>query len=211
MPHPAPHIPARLRPLYALVRVLARGWHGSRAITPCPLPVSGGALLTATHRSSVDPLLLQAAYPRMLHWMIAREYFELKLFGWVYRLTGSVPVNRTGQDTAATRQALRLLHDGEVVALFPWGRIQTSPDEVIELKDGAAMLALAARVPVVVARITGIRHRSVLWDWLRPHRGVRVDFVTVDLSDLFPRRRDRDTLAQATARITSAMSTPSPA
>ncbi len=37
---------------------------------------TGPAILVCNHTSSIDPLLLQAFSPRLIRWMMAKEYFE---------------------------------------------------------------------------------------------------------------------------------------
>jgi 1-acyl-sn-glycerol-3-phosphate acyltransferase len=182
-------------------------WHGLRGRPRHnPLPQAGGCILAATHVSSVDPLLLQSCCPRLIHWMMAREYYGLPGVQWLFRRIGPVPVNRTGQDLSATRAALRLLRDRRVVGIFPAGDIQPPGQPQRELKEGAAMLALASRVPIIPARIFGVSHRSVPADWLGPHRRTRVEFGrAIDLADLYPRPRNRETIAEATRRLQEAL------
>lgn len=199
----APTHPA-LWATHLLLRFVARCYHDACRVGRCTLPTNGGAVLAATHVSGIDPLVLQAACQRRLRWMIAREYYEIRGLGWVYRLAGCIPVNRDGRDAAATRAAIRRLRAGEVITIFPAGRINLPGEPPPDLKEGAAVLALLAGVPIVPARITGLSHRGVAADWLRPHRGVRVEFgPPIDVSDLSG--PGRDAAAEATARLAAAL------
>jgi 1-acyl-sn-glycerol-3-phosphate acyltransferase len=65
-------------------------------------------------------------------------------------------VRRDGQDSAATRAALRHLKAGKLLGIFIEGRI-ARPGEVLEVKDGAVMLALHSKAMVVPAYISGTR------------------------------------------------------
>lgn len=196
--------------IYQMGFFAMRFYHGFRPAGRCRLPARGPAILAATHVSAIDPLLIQTCCSRLLHWMIAREYFDMPVLKWVYRLTGSLPVNRTGQDIAATRRALRLLRDGEVLALFPHGRIRLAGQPELDLKEGAAMLALISRAPLVPARIIGLKHRGMIRDWLLPHRRVTVEFgKPVELADLYDRGHDRDVVTEATRRLEAALRLPS--
>ena len=192
--------------LFEIAYPLARLYHGLTTPGGNRLPARGGVVLAAIHRSAIDPLLLQTVCRRSLHWMVAQEYFNKRWLAWIFQQTGSVPVSRSGQDTAATRQAIRLLRAGEVVAIFPYGDIRDPGAPEPELKDGAALLALVTDSPLVPAGIVGIDHRGVVSDWLRPHRGVRVKIGRpVDLKDLAGREHDRAAVAEATRRLAAAL------
>src|SRR5262245_1679518 len=49
------------------------------------LPVHGGAVIVANHRSSVDPSFIQIAIRRVVYWMVAREYCEAPGLGALLR------------------------------------------------------------------------------------------------------------------------------
>jgi 1-acyl-sn-glycerol-3-phosphate acyltransferase len=192
--------------LFHIAYPLARLYHGLTTPGGNRLPARGGVVLASIHRSAIDPMYLQTLCRRPLHWMVAQEYFHVRWLGWIFRQTGSVPVNRTGQDTAATRQAIRLLRAGEVVAIFPYGDIRDPGQPEPELKEGAALLALVTGSALVPAGIVGIDHRGVVADWLLPHRGVRVKIgQPIDLKDLAGRSHDRAAVAEATRRLAEAL------
>src|SRR4051812_16323223 len=41
-----------------------------------PLPDNQGAVIVSNHRSGIDPLLIQLSTRRVVHWMVAREYYH---------------------------------------------------------------------------------------------------------------------------------------
>jgi 1-acyl-sn-glycerol-3-phosphate acyltransferase len=51
--------------------------------------------------------------------------------------------------------SIRLAAQGEVVAMFPEGRINTTTDLLLPGRPGAAMIALRARVPVIPCYLEG--------------------------------------------------------
>src|SRR5436190_21478294 len=62
------------------VRWFSTAYHGLKVLTPCPIPAdprAGGAILVSNHISSVDPVPLQAACPRLITWLMAKEYGNL--------------------------------------------------------------------------------------------------------------------------------------
>ena len=128
-----------------------------------PLPKTGPALLVSNHRSGVDPLVIGAHTNRVVRFMMAREYYLVPLLRRILDIVKVIPVNRDGHDFAATKRALRALQNGEVVGIFPEGRIRhLSPDTPFTesgaddaVKHGAALLALRANVPIIPVYVDG--------------------------------------------------------
>ena len=122
-----------------------------------PLPVSGGAVLVSNHVSGLDPLLLAAASPRPLRFIIAREQFLRPGLHWLFKAVGCIPVDRDGRPERALREALKKLADGEVVALFPHGKIHLDSDPPRPIKRGAVRLACRNGASLYPVRLTGVR------------------------------------------------------
>jgi 1-acyl-sn-glycerol-3-phosphate acyltransferase len=135
------------------VRAYSSCFHDLRVLTPCPLPEQGPAILVCNHTSSLDPVLLQAACPRVITWMMAKEYSFFG-FRWFLNAIEPILVERSGRDMAATRTALRALKDGKILGLFPEGRIAPGR-ELLEFQTGVALLALKSRAPVYPAYLDG--------------------------------------------------------
>jgi 1-acyl-sn-glycerol-3-phosphate acyltransferase len=135
------------------VRAYSSCFHDLRVLTPCPLPEKGPAILVCNHTSSLDPVLLQAACPRVITWMMAKEYSFFG-FRWFLNAIEPILVERSGRDMAATRTALRALKDGKILGLFPEGRIEPE-QELLEFQTGVALLALKSRAPVYPAYLDG--------------------------------------------------------
>ena len=125
--------------------------------TPLPLPNESGAIVVSNHVSGLDPILLIAASPRPLRFLIAREQYERFGLRWIFRMAGCIPVERDKRPEQAMRAALRALKDGEVVALFPHGKIHLDTDPPVKIKGGAIRLAQLSGCPVFPARIEGVR------------------------------------------------------
>jgi 1-acyl-sn-glycerol-3-phosphate acyltransferase len=127
----------------------------SRATLP-----PGGVLVVANHRSLVDGPLLAVVgrrAGRQLRMLGTAGVFTAPVLGPLLLAAGMVPVKRrTAHARAALSGAERLLRAGEAVALFPEGRIHTSPDGLPQpLRSGAARLALRTGVPVVAVGLSG--------------------------------------------------------
>jgi 1-acyl-sn-glycerol-3-phosphate acyltransferase len=116
------------------------------------IPFEGAALLVCNHVSFVDPVLLMAASPRPIHFIMDRHIFELPVLGWFFRLAKAIPIAPRSEDPVAYEQAFakarRVLDDGELLCIFPEGAI-THDGEVAEFKGGLMKLLETHPVPVV--------------------------------------------------------------
>ena len=193
---------AVVRLAWRLDRYYIGGYHDIRPDTPCTLPDSGPAILVCNHVSGLDPTVLQANSRRLITWMMAKEYFDVRAMRWFYEAVRAIPVARSGRDLAATRTALRLLERGRVLGIFPEGRIAES-GKILPFQTGVAMMAIKADVPVIPAYIDGtMRGANMLQAFLYPQRG-RVAFgraVAFDRSDT-----SRETIEAATEAIRHAV------
>lgn len=139
-----------------LVRLFCRRFHRLRT-DPSGLPKHGGAIVVANHVSGLDPFLLVAACRRPLRFIIAREEYERWGFTWFFRLIGCIPVDRAARPERALRGAIKQLRSGEVIALFPHGKIHLDSDHPRPLKGGVAALSRLTKSPVIAMRIDGVR------------------------------------------------------
>ncbi|MCG7878939.1 MAG: 1-acyl-sn-glycerol-3-phosphate acyltransferase [Candidatus Thiodiazotropha taylori] len=124
--------------------------------TELRLPQTDGAIVVSNHISGLDPLLMLASSHRPLRFLIAREQYERFGLQWLFRAVGCIPVDRENSPEKAMRQAIKALRDGEIVALFPHGKIHLDSDPPRKIKAGAARLAALTGLPLVPLRITGV-------------------------------------------------------
>jgi 1-acyl-sn-glycerol-3-phosphate acyltransferase len=148
--------------LDGLNRLFCRHYHRLQGET-IELPPHGPAILVANHISGLDPLLMLAASRRRLRFIIATEQYQRFGLQWLFRAVGCIPVDRTGKPERAFREALRVLREGEVVALFPHGRIHLDNDPPRHLKAGAIRLAQLADCPIYPIRIEGVRAQGTIF------------------------------------------------
>ena len=173
----------RLAVVVKINELLCRLWYRWRQIGPCTVPRAGAVIITANHTCTADPLFLCAGCTyRKVSFLIAREYANLSIWRFFVRLVECIPVHRDGNDVAATKEALRRLHDGKAMGIFIQGRIPP-PGQTVPPRDGVALLALHTGATVIPAHISGTKYRdSILGGFLARHR-VRVRFgEPVDLS-----------------------------
>lgn len=105
-------------------------------------------LVLANHRADIDPIVVQVACPRRVHFMAKIELFGIPILGGVIRSFGAFPVRRGAPDRASLRVAIELLRAGKVVGVFPEGEL-TESGELQPILPGAALVARQAAVPVI--------------------------------------------------------------
>jgi 1-acyl-sn-glycerol-3-phosphate acyltransferase len=180
---------------YAITRILWRVEIRGRF----PIQPGQGAVIVCNHRCPVDPSFIALVVPRAVHWMVAKEYFEFGPLGRFLRMCGSIPVGRGGSDTAATKTAIRTVQDGELVGIFPEGRINTTSQILLPGRPGAALIALKARAAVVPCYIHGSPYDGTTLGCLLMPASVRLEIgQPIDLSPYFDRAGDREVLEELT-------------
>jgi 1-acyl-sn-glycerol-3-phosphate acyltransferase len=164
-------------------------------VPPFPLPPDQGAVIVCNHRSSIDPFFVQIVVGRYVSWMVAREFCEHPAFRWFLRRARTIPVNRGGIDTAATKRAIRLVSDGGLVGMFPEGRINRTEDLLLPGRPGAVLIALKAKVPILPCYIDGAPYGGTTWSPLLMPARVTVHFgPTIDLSPYYGRDQEPETI-----------------
>lgn len=192
--------------MWIMARLLTRLWWRATASGPLPLPAGQGAVLVCNHRSSVDPFFIQTLTTRKTHWMVAREFCEHPAFGWFLRACEVIPVNRGGIDTAATRAAIRLASDGQIVGMLPEGRINMTDRLLLAGRPGAALVALKAKVPIVPCYIEGAPYDQKPWSPFFMPAKVKVHFgQPLDLSNFFELEADENTPGEVLLRAMKAI------
>ncbi len=176
-------------------------WH-TRVNRPMPIAPGQGAIIVANHRSGFDPMFLQIAAPRLIHWMVAKEFCVNHWLAPIFRALQSIPAGRAGIDTAAVKQAIRLAESGELVGIMPEGRINESPEILMPGRPGAALVALRARVPVIPCYIEGAPYNGKVIGPMYMKAHVRVTVGDpIDLTNYYGRDKEPGVVEDLTKRF----------
>lgn len=139
-----------------------RGYWGLRVCGLENLPKSGAMIFCANHTSHLDAAAILAALPKKIALEVT-TVAALDVWGekpWrnlVSRVTtNSVSVARKGDFAAGFRMLDKVLGEGRPIILFPEGK-RSLDGELVEFKQGAAMLAIRNGVPIVPVYIDGAR------------------------------------------------------
>ena len=126
------------------------------------LPVAGAAVLACNHVSFVDAVLLMAASPRPIYFLMDHRIFRTPLLGTLFRLARAIPIAPQKEDPAAYEaafeRAAQVLREGDLLAIFPEGGI-TRDGQLQPFKGGIVKILQRAQadglsVPVVPLALT---------------------------------------------------------
>jgi 1-acyl-sn-glycerol-3-phosphate acyltransferase len=188
--------------LIFLSALLARTLWRARIEGRIDIPPGQGAIVVSNHTSGVDPWFTKLASKRIIHYLVASEYFYHPAMYWFFRQVGAIPVNRGGIDTAATKQAIRLAEQGHVVGIFPEGRINPTRALLLPGRPGALLIALKARVPVQICYIFDApQSKTVGGTFLTPSKTRLVVGPLLDISEYYGREKEDGVLAELTLRV----------
>jgi 1-acyl-sn-glycerol-3-phosphate acyltransferase len=116
------------------------------------IPTQGAAILVCNHVSFIDPVLLMAASPRPIRFIMDSAIFELPVLGWFFRLAKAIPIAPQKVDPVTYEQAFvrarQVLDEGDLLCIFPEGAISRD-GAIAEFKGGVMKLLETNPVPVV--------------------------------------------------------------
>ncbi|WP_374412514.1 MFS transporter [Hydrogenophaga sp.] len=91
------------------------------------IPTEGAAVLACNHVSFVDAVLLMAASPRPIRFVMDHRIFKVPVLGWLFKLAKAIPIAPQKEDPAtyeaAFREAAKVLREGDLLGIFPEGGI----------------------------------------------------------------------------------------
>ncbi|WP_439520835.1 MFS transporter [Hydrogenophaga sp.] len=128
------------------------------------IPTEGAAVIVCNHVSFVDAVLLMAASPRPIRFLMDHRIFKVPVLGGLFRLAKAIPIAPQKDDPAAYEAAFEAataaLREGELLAIFPEGGI-TRDGQLQPFKGGVMkILELAAleglQPPVIPMGLTNL-------------------------------------------------------
>ena len=123
------------------------------------LPADGRFLFVCNHRSKFDPIVSWHVFRRYdLAFISKPENFKVPVFGKLIRRCCFMAIDRedTRKAFETVNRAVSLIKNDEVsVALYPEGTRNRDGEGLLPFHDGVFLIAQNARVPIVVATVTG--------------------------------------------------------
>lgn len=128
------------------------------------IPTEGAAVLVCNHVSFIDAILLMAASPRPIRFIMDHRIFKVPVLGWLFKLAKAIPIAPQKEDPAAYEaafaRALQVLREGDLLAIFPEGAI-TRDGQLQPFKGGVMKIIESARAegiepPVIPMALTNL-------------------------------------------------------
>ncbi|MFZ4623745.1 MAG: MFS transporter [Rhodoferax sp.] len=128
------------------------------------IPAQDAALLVCNHVSFIDAVLLMAASPRPIYFLMDHKIFQVPVLGWLFRLAKAIPIAPRTENPAtyeaAFDAAAAVLQEGDLLCIFPEGGL-TRDGSLQPFKGGIMKIlertsAMGLRVPVVPMALTNL-------------------------------------------------------
>ncbi|WP_153162334.1 MFS transporter [Zoogloea sp. 1C4] len=123
------------------------------------IPAEGPAVLVCNHVSFVDALVIAAACRRPIRFVMDHRIFRWPVLSFVFRHSRAIPIAPAKEDAvmmeAAFAEVSKALAEGELIGLFPEGKI-TADGELCPFRPGLARILDANPVPVVPMALRGL-------------------------------------------------------
>ena len=116
------------------------------------IPATGAAIIACNHVSFIDAVLLMAASPRPIRFLMDHQLFNVPVLGTLFRLAKAIPVASQKDDPAtyeaAFAEARQVLEQGDLLGIFPEGGI-TRDGGLQPFRPGIMKILATTPVPVV--------------------------------------------------------------
>jgi len=123
------------------------------------VPEKGPCILVCNHVSYVDAIVIAACVRRPVRFIMDYRIFRVPVLNWIFRTMNAIPV-APGREDAAVKEAAFVsaasaLRDGEIVGIFPEGKL-TDNGEMAPFRAGIERMVKDTPVPVVPMALRGL-------------------------------------------------------
>ena len=133
--------------------------HRVHAVDTNRIPEYGPAVLVCNHVSYVDALVIAAASPRPIRFVMDHRIFAIPVVSWVFRAAKAIPIAPAREDAKLMEQAYdriaAALEEGELVCIFPEGKL-TRDGEIDAFRSGVQHIVARTPVPVIPMALRGL-------------------------------------------------------
>ncbi len=123
------------------------------------IPATGPAIIVSNHVSFVDALVLMAMSPRPIRFVMDLGIFCIPVLSWLFRQAKAIPITSAKADAQLVERAFarvsQELRDGQLVCIFPEGRI-TESGELNVFRPGIARILARDPLPVIPVALQGL-------------------------------------------------------
>ena len=123
------------------------------------IPDEGPAVVVCNHVSYMDALVVIGCCRRPIRFVMDHQIFKIPLLNFVFRTAGAIPIAPARENPEilewAYDRVARYLEKGEVVGIFPEGRL-TSDGEIGPFKSGIEQIIQRTPAPVAPMALRGL-------------------------------------------------------
>jgi 1-acyl-sn-glycerol-3-phosphate acyltransferase len=123
------------------------------------IPNKGPVIIVANHVSYVDALVITAACRRPIQFIMDHNIFKTPVLAWVFKQMKAIPIASAKEKPelieAAFARAKKTLQDGDVVGIFPEGKL-TATGDINAFRLGIERLVSETGAPVVPLALRGL-------------------------------------------------------
>lgn len=139
---------------------------GTRVIGLENIPQSGPLILACNHLSNFDPVIMGGFAGKRRHsiYIIKKEISSWPILGWLFRHYGFIFIDRKrkGGDLHALKEALKVLKNGESLALFPEGT-RSKTGKMGKAKAGIGFLVYHSGAQILPIRVVDTEKLPFKW------------------------------------------------
>ncbi len=132
------------------------------------IPDEGACILVCNHVSFYDALILSASIRRPPRFVMYHTIFKTPILSFIFRTARAIPIAPAKEDAVLLEKAYadiaEALRDGDIVCIFPEGRI-TDNGEMYPFKAGITRILQDTPVPVIPVALRG------MWGSISSRRG----------------------------------------
>lgn len=144
--------------LYKFLRIIFKPiflfYYNPKIINKRVIPKTKAFIVCGNHLDFKDQFPVIMSTNRVIHWLAKKEHFDGS-FGFFYKKTGCISVDRNAHDGKAKKKALKYLRKDEAIGIFPEGTRNKTTMELLDFKLGAVKMAQELNVPLIPFAITG--------------------------------------------------------
>ena len=111
----------------------------------------GEILISANHRSLIDPVIVHTAFPsRRMHSLATKDLYDTKVKTIFFNQMHCIMVDKQNFTLSAFRDVVDRLQQGKMVVIFPEGGLNRGEENtILAFKSGAVLMAHKASVSIL--------------------------------------------------------------
>ncbi|HXX85342.1 MAG TPA: MFS transporter [Casimicrobiaceae bacterium] len=123
------------------------------------IPDQGACVIVCNHVSYVDAVVIAGCVRRPIRFVMDHRIYAIPLLNFIFRTMRAIPIAPAKEDAAmkerAFDEAARVLKEGEILCIFPEGRI-TDTGDLYPFRPGLQRILEKAPVPVIPMALRGL-------------------------------------------------------